>query len=212
MVGCIIVLILNGDLMLNLYEKYLSYVESTLLNKYFAQQKDYIFCKEGCDLCCKNGEYPFSDVEFKYLMLGFEFLDENTKNIIRAKIDDIKKQKETSTQKPFVHECPFLINKRCSVYAHRGLICRTHGLLFFITDENGKTKNKMPYCVNLGLNYSNVYDEKTKTISSELWEKSKIEAEPVAYNISLKALMKNEAAEYLGLEFKELRALIDWFE
>lgn len=198
--------------MLDLYEKYLKLVESKLLNKYFSQQKDYIFCKEGCDFCCKNGEYPFSDLEFKYLMLGFEFLDENTKSIIRSNVSNLKEQKKQSTQKPFVYECPFLINKRCSVYNHRGLICRTHGLLFFSIDDDGKVKNKMPYCVNLGLNYSNVYDKETKMISQELWDKSKIETEPVAHNISLKALMKNDAVQYLGLEFKELRALIDWFE
>lgn len=197
---------------LETYEIYLNLIESRLIDKYFTQQQAFIKCQEGCSYCCESGQYPYSVIELKYLLLGYNKLSQEEKDIIQRKIDKIKKDKEEFCGEVFMYECPFLINKRCCIYNHRGIICRTHGLLFFITDEEGKKRNKIPNCVHLGLNYSNIYDKETKTISAELWEKSGIEAEPVAYNISLKALMKNDITREFGLDFGELKSLIDWFE
>lgn len=194
--------------MIEKYERYLDLIGTKLLQKYFERQKEYIHCKAGCSICCENGQYPFSEVEFQYAMLGYNSLSENEKNIIQEKI---KKEKKKFVDEKSMYECPFLINKKCSIYKYRGIICRTHGLLFYITDENGESKNKIPNCVNYGLNYSNVYDDVTKTISSELWEKTGIETEPVAYNLSLKVLLNNDVTKELGLDFGEERALIDWF-
>lgn len=198
--------------MIEKYKKYLELVGQKLLKKYFEQQKEYIHCKEGCSHCCESGQYPFSDVEFQYAMLGYNELSENQKNIIQAKVKEIKEQQNSdSSDDDFMYECPFLINKTCSIYEHRGIICRTHGLMFFVTDKNGKSKNKIPNCVHLGLNYSNVYDETTKTISIEKWKTTTIETEPVAYNLGLKFLLNNVLTEELELKFGEEKALIDWF-
>ncbi|MFA7659044.1 MAG: YkgJ family cysteine cluster protein [Candidatus Gastranaerophilaceae bacterium] len=192
------------------YEKYLDKIGEHL-QKFFAQQKPYIFCKEGCSFCCEFGEYPFSEVEFQYAMKGYDTLSEKEKNIIQKKIEKIKKEKEKTATKEFMHECPFLIDKKCSIYKYRGIICRTHGLLFFTVDKNGESKNKVPKCVHLGLNYSSVYDEAKGIISSELWRKSGIKTEPVAYNIGRKTLLNNNIAKEFGLDFGEEKALIDWF-
>lgn len=198
--------------MIEKYETYLELIESRLLKKYFEQQKDYIFCKEGCSSCCESGQYPFSGLEYKYAMQAYEALDEQQKKIIQDKVKKIKKVRGNDELKDFMYECPFLIDKKCSIYNNRGIICRTHGLLFFLTDKDGNRSNKIPDCANYGLNYSNVYDDEKKTISQELWEKSGIETEPVAYNISLKTLLNNGATKELELEFGEEKALIDWFE
>lgn len=196
--------------MITRYEKYLESISETLL-KFFEQQKDYIHCKFGCSLCCETGQYPFSALEFQYAMIGYNALSEDEKSIIDAKIKETKAQKELSTNKVFMHECPFLIDKKCSIYKHRGIICRTHGLMFFYEDENGEEKNKCPDCISKGLNYSEVYDKEQKIISMELWEESGIETEPLAYNLSLKVLLNSSLAKQLELDFGESKALIDWF-
>lgn len=197
--------------MLETYVKYIEFIENTMLKRYFEDQKEYLHCKEGCSHCCETGEFPYSKLEFAYLMEGYKQLSKQEKQLIQAKIKKIKTDKENSSDKTFMHECPFLINKRCCVYNNRGFICRTHGLLFYIKDKEGNIKNKMPNCVHLGLNYSNIYDKEKKYLSAELLEKSGIKTEPVAYNIGLKALMEeNDTAKEIGLEFGEKKALIDW--
>lgn len=193
------------------YEKYLNLINKHLLQKFFEQQKDYINCKSGCSFCCEAGEYPFSEVEFQYAMLGYNSLSEEEKGIIQAKIEKVKKTKAEFNKKGFMYECPFLINKKCSIYNYRGIICRTHGLMYFIPDEDTPTKSKCPSCINIGLNYSNIYDKAKNVISVEMWEKTGIETEPVAYNIGLKYLLNNILTEELELEFGEVKALIDWF-
>lgn len=196
--------------MIGKYAKYLELIETHLLKKYFEHQKDYIKCKVGCSFCCESGQYPFTNIEVQYLMLGYHNLDDEQKIIVQEKIAEIKVQKDKYVGEEFMYECPFLINNKCCVYDYRGIICRTHGLMFFITDKNGKSRNKCPDCVNFGLNYSNVYDKPKKMISTELWEKSGIKAEPIAYNLSQDVLLNNDATKELGLDFGESKALIDW--
>lgn len=195
--------------MIKKYEKYLDAIEVQLLKKYFEQQKDYIHCKQGCSYCCEKGEYPFSELEFKYAMIGYNSLNEEKKSIIDSKAKKIKEEKTQSKEEVFMYECPFLIDKKCSIYNHRGLICRTHGLMFYIEDENGESKNKAPHCMEIGLNYSSVFDKEKKVISQEMWDKSGIKTEPVAYNLSKKALFKK--GEQFEINFGESKALIDWF-
>lgn len=193
--------------MIEKYKIYLNILNEKLA-KFFNSQKDYIFCKEGCSHCCKNSAFPYSKVEFDYLKQGFEAFDEINKQAVFRQVEELKNQKLNSNLgDDFVYDCPFLINEKCSVYEHRGIICRTFGLPYF-TDEG---KIKTPFCVNMGLNYSSVYDEKTKTFSSEMFEKTGFEQEPLSFNLSLKYLLNNEAVKYLELNFGENKALIDWF-
>ncbi len=192
------------------YKKYLDFLDNNILRKFFEQQKDYLCCKDGCSHCCEIGEYPYSLLEFKYLMSGYENLDDKTKNSIHEKIKKIIENKKANNVSTFLYECPFLINKRCCLYEHRGLVCRTHGLLFFVTDEENQTRNKIPSCVKIGLNYSKVYDSQKHMISQELWVKSGIIQEPLAYNISRDALMNSSIAKDLGLNFGDSKTLIDF--
>lgn len=198
--------------MIDEYVRYLNVLENTLLSKYFEEQRPYLHCKEGCSYCCEAGQYPFSELEFKYLMQGFDKLSAAQKSLILDKVLKIKEYQKNSTEKDFYYECPFLIDKICCVYNHRGLICRTHGLMFFVEDSEGKKSYKLPACIGKGLNYSSVFDQELKIISRDKWKEIGIEVEPNAYNLSLKALMNNEATEEVGLEFGESKALINWFE
>lgn len=192
------------------YEKYLEILDA-YLQKFFMQQKDYIFCKEGCSLCCENGSYPFSRLEFDYLMYGFSQLPEDIKIQIVDEIKQFKKEKEQSQEKKFFHKCPFLIDKKCSVYKYRALICRNYGLMYFYKNKAGEQRYHMPCCVSEGLNYSNVYDKKEGVLTTEKWKATGFEIEPVSYNVSLAFLMDNELTKHLNLEFGEQKHILDWF-
>lgn len=188
------------------YRIYLQYLEKKL-GEYFKEQSPYIFCKAGCSSCCEKGEYPFTEIEFAYLMIGVQTLDKETFNKIEQNMFEVKQQKQNCKEKKFLHACPFLVDKKCSLYDYRGIICRSHGLAFFSKDKH----ILVPACVDEGLNYSNVYDFDTKTISSEKYKKTGIKQEPLAHNVGVYYLTDNEITETLGLDFGEIKPMSDFF-
>lgn len=187
------------------YEEYLGFLNKKI-EKFFEQEKDFICCKEGCSLCCETGNYPFSKLEFDYIIKGSFALPKETIEIIDAKIKKLKAEKANSKEELFLHECPFLINKKCSLYDYRALICRTFGLIYY--DDTSKLK--LPSCVDNDLNYAKVYNKETKKISDELVKNSGLK-EPMAYNLSLKALKENQYTKD-NIDFGETKPLLDWFE
>lgn len=192
------------------YKIYLMYLNKKL-GEYFKEQAPYIFCKAGCSSCCEKGEYPFTEIEFAYLMLGIQNLDKKTLEIIEKNIELISIQKNNhddlkKTEK-FLYKCPFLIDKKCSLYEYRGIICRSHGLAFFNKGE----KVLVPACVDEGLNYSNVYDFENRTISSEKYKNTGIAQEPLAHNIGVNYLTKNEITQMIGLDFGEIKPMYEFF-
>lgn len=190
------------------YELYLAYLMPKL-EKFFQEQSPYICCKEGCSHCCEKGEYPFSELEFAYIMYGSKSLTPQIINELNNNISQIKQaQKNNTTNNKFLYKCPFLINKRCVVYNFRGLICRTHGLAFF--DKNNKLV--VPACVDKGLNYSNVYDFEKQNLSSKKCKELGIKQEPLAHNVGLHFILDNSITNQLKINFGESKSLIDWFE
>ncbi len=189
-------------------EDYLLYI--AYLNKklggFFEAQSPYIFCKRGCAKCCQNGEYPFSRLEYNFIMIGFSKLTEDVRKNILQKVKKIKKEKAEFGE-GYTYECPFLINNECSVYDFRGIICRGFGLLAI--NEGGLTK--IPFCAFEGLNYSNVVEPDTKIISTEKYKKLGDNVpEPLAYNVSYKFLTSKNIEENFKINFGERKALIDW--
>lgn len=199
------------DTELKIYKHYLETIDE-IIQRFFDQQKPFIFCKEGCSICCESGSYPFSKLEFDYLMAGLEQLPENIKKEILEKIEPIKQEKEKSGEVNFFHACPFLIDKKCSVYEHRGLICRSYGLISYYINENDEQKCKCPCCTSHGLNYANVYDQTEKKISAKMWKETGIEIEPVAHNVDVDFLLNNSYTQKLEIKFGEQKCLIDWFD
>ncbi len=190
------------------YELYLAYLMPKL-EKFFQEQSPYICCKEGCSHCCEKGEYPFSELEFAYIMYGSKSLTPQIINELNNNISQIKQaQKNNTTNNKFLYKCPFLINKRCVVYNFRGLICRTHGLAFF--DKNNKLV--VPACVDKGLNYSNVYDFEKQNLSSKKCKELGIKQEPLAHNVGLHFILDNSITNQLKINFGDSKSLIDWFE
>lgn len=192
----------------NQFEDYCSYIKliNNKINGYFASQKPYIHCKEGCSKCCRKGEYPCSELEYAFLLVGFSVLDLKTQGKIIQKAQMIKKEKQNFKGEIFNYECPFLINDRCSVYTYRPLVCRTFGLPYY--DEEKKVK--VPFCVYDGLNYSQVYDKERKVISVDMYNQTGFSQEPLAFNLSLKFLITKVGHDTMGLDFGEEKTLIDW--
>lgn len=174
------------------------------LERMFANQAEFIKCKEGCSFCCEHGEYPFSKLEFDYLLEGYKKLDSETKFKILENIARINEEQTKSNETPFMHDCPFLINKRCSVYENRGIICRTFGLLC----EHDDGRLTMPFCQEKGLNYSQVYDNEIGQITSEKVEQCK--TEPQAYRISRDNIQNLSIAKNLDIDWGESKTMIDY--
>jgi len=188
------------------YIVYLLYLERKL-SKYFQAQSPYIFCKKGCSKCCERGDYPFSQIEVEYLLMGFDKLPNDKKQVIIDKIQKIKQERLKHNEKENMYECPFLIDNECSVYENRGIICRAFGLISSRENAN----SKIPFCAFEGLNYSNVLDAENKIISEEKFLKLKTDIEPLAYNTSYKTLTGEKVEEVFKFKFGEIRSLIDWF-
>lgn len=158
---------------------YIAFLEKldAKLDFYFKKYSKHIYCKKGCSLCCEKGDYPLSDIELKYLMQGYINLDNDSKIQIQKNIKEMKKGEK----------CPFLIEKECSVYPYRPIICRVHGLAYLNNDNLAK----LPYCVNDKLNYSEVFNKKELLL------------EPIKENLDTQNLL-NE------FDYGEIKNLYDW--
>lgn len=191
--------------MLNKHHDFLEYLTGSL-NKYFASQAPYIKCRRGCAKCCSNGDYPFSELEVAFLKEGFKKADISVQNKIRENISNtIELKSKCQNKAEFRYVCPFLINNECAVYDHRGIICRTFGLIYI--KENAK--QQIPFCAYEGLNYSNILDKEKDMLSAEKMQELGIKSEPKAYNIHYDFLTSDETARIFGINFGKKTTLID---
>ena len=179
--------------MLKKYEKFIKEFDKKI-RKYFEVQSEHICCKEGCAGCCEIGDYPFSQLEMMYLMTGFKKLPIEKQKIVKQNMQNIKKNRFSEH---FFYQCPFLIDKKCSIYKYRGITCRTFGLAYLIDKKNKQVK--LPECSKEGLNFCKVYNGKEFSI------------EPIKENLDLPSVMKSKLAKNNKLEFGEIRSLVNWF-
>ena len=192
---------------LELYKKYLNTVQD-FLDKCFEDQKEYISCKKGCAHCCEKGAYPYSQLEFDYLILGFFKMDLKEQQKVIKRIQDLKEEyARIEDKEKFMYRCPFLNDEKvCTVYDYRGVICRVSGLLKYGKNE----EIVMPFCQSLGLNYSNVYNREEKMIDLNLIEKYGYKNRPKAYDLSFKTLMSKDLFKDVVIDFGEIKSLIEW--
>ena len=185
------------------YEYFITVVTEEIA-KMFEYQKEYICCQNGCSGCCEQGMYPFAKLEFDYLKQGYDALSPAIKEKVNVNIKVLKSEYKGEH---FMYKCPMLIDGSCAVYKHRGIICRTFGLI----TENSEGKLTVPYCAGEGLNYSKVYDVDKKQIFEEKVKELGYKVLPKAYNLSRKNLMNLSLANSLNLEFGESKMLLEWF-
>lgn len=157
------------------YQKFLNDLD-VRLKSYFEAFGTEIACKKGCSDCCEKGDYPLSDIELEYLMKGFMGLASSTKIEVQKNIKNMVKG----------GACPFLLNKQCSIYPYRPIVCRVHGLAYFYKDE----KVKLPHCVEDGKNFAKLYKE------------DGFYGNPIKLNLDTTNILK-------GL-YAEIRNLYDW--
>src|SRR5690554_398111 len=81
--------------------------------------KSHMMCTKGCDLCCMD--YSILPVEFSYI----------EKELISEGFKPVKPSTEAANE-----TCVFLKNHECSIYEHRPVICRTHGLPLLYTNDD----------------------------------------------------------------------------
>ena len=193
-------------------EKYCQFIRviTGRIEEHFQDQQEYIHCKEGCALCCKNGEYPCSEKEYEFIKIGFMSVPEETQKIIIEKIVKIQEDKKNFKGEKFIYECPFLINDRCSIYRFRMIICRTFGLAYYEHKENEKDTIKIPFCMNEGLNYSDVFDKDSNTLTSEKFKTMGYKKEPIAFNLGPEDLKTKFGKEIMNIDFGEEKTLLDW--
>ena len=91
-------------------------LSSELENQHAKQMQ----CKKGCDKCCIN--YNIFPIEFYSILSDFK---------------DNKLLPEISFN-PKENVCIFLNNSVCTIYHHRPIICRTHGLPLLFMNENSE--------------------------------------------------------------------------
>ena len=188
------------------YSKYLAFLQIKL-NKFFEAQSPYIACKKGCSMCCKNADFPYSEVEFNYLVQGSLTLYDDIQNKIEENIRKILQEKRNFKGESFKYNCPFLLQDECSLYLYRGIVCRAFGLI----EANDIGNSKIPFCHELGLNYSQVVDEEKMLISEEKYLSLNEPKMPLAYNIGYKILTSDKIEKEFGFKFGEKRPLIEWF-
>ena len=184
--------------MITRFREYLEFLDQKLA-KMFESQKPFIKCKEGCAYCCKEGEYPMTELEYINLMFYYNDLEDSVKDKINENIASLL---EKSREK--MYECPFLVDNRCTVYPARAVICRTFGLISY--DDKGK--KRMPFCIELGLNYAEVHDKEQNMIIGKPIDG----CEPAAFNITRKFLISPKFEKEFDIFFGDDKPLIEWLE
>ena len=80
--------------------------------------KKHIMCKNGCDMCCID--FSIFPIEYYYILNEIE--NEQVKPELEGK--------------PKGDICTFLKNHSCTIYNHRPIMCRTHGLPLIYANDN----------------------------------------------------------------------------
>ncbi len=189
------------------YLIYLSFVDKKITT-FFHRQQEYIKCKKGCGLCCKNAQFPYSQIEFAYLLEGYMALDEEIKDKVGRNIKKVSKQKSDFSGEKFLYDCPFLIDNVCCIYNYRGIICRSFGLMY--NSDDGHVK--VPFCAYQGYNYSMVMDKKQNKITQDMVDAFEHTEEPLGFNIGYKFLTNSAFEKGFNFDFGDKKALIDWLQ
>ena len=81
-----------------------------------------------------------------------------------------------------------------------------------MTFVKGDEKNlNIPFCAYEGLNYSGVIKDVHNAVSMHEIEKNELNPYVTAYNLDYSTLIKDKDAATFGVDFGEVKPLIEWF-
>ena len=80
--------------MIENYKKYLDIIQNKL-DSFFDRQKEYIFCKDGCSKCCQDAQFPYSEIEYEYLLEGYKKLPKETQEQIKQNAQNVQSKNKT---------------------------------------------------------------------------------------------------------------------
>lgn len=109
--------------------KALSQNATAYFDKLFAKHRQNMACGAGCSKCCEVEGLTVHESEAMVIWEWFNNLEQPTK----LELQNIWRAKQGNNEKA----CVFLVDKRCSVYDARPIICRTQGapLRFKVSDD-----------------------------------------------------------------------------
>jgi Fe-S-cluster containining protein len=87
------------------------------------QHARHLVCHDGCDKCCLN--FKVFPVEYFAILAGL--------GLSSSEVLPLPASPDTEEIEP----CVFLHDHSCSIYPHRPIICRTHGLPLLNMNESG---------------------------------------------------------------------------
>lgn len=104
----------------NLFSEYEKLAEKAdkVVERLEKLHRPHMECRLGCSYCCMD--YSIFPVEYY------------------AILNHVKKTEVRFNPSGSPEECVFLVNNACMIYAHRPVICRTHGLPLLYTNEDGE--------------------------------------------------------------------------
>ncbi|MBT8328679.1 MAG: hypothetical protein HKP52_05385 [Desulfofustis sp.] len=103
---------------------------------------------DGCpDNCCDSYFLHHTYIEWAFLWQGLSALPEDHRRVLvsRANAYELEAQKLIARGKRPKLMCPLNEDGRCSLYTHRLMVCRTHGVPASMTRPDGK-QLKFPGC------------------------------------------------------------------
>ncbi len=132
------------------------------------QENTKLGCKSGCGECCKKPTIEATILEF--LPLAFHLHKENLVDVFLDKIKNKNILDNTNNEVMNDGICvlfaPFLPNGKtgyCTIYEHRGLICRLFGFSA-TTDKNGQ--KLLATCRIIKENYKEDYEKAVESIKN----------------------------------------------
>ncbi len=108
---------------------------------YDSVARHYSFTCEGCaENCCTQRFFHYTWAEYFYLLEGMrnaeKFLAGQIIQRAREVVNAYGKEQDPLAPEPLM--CPVNFDGLCSLYAHRPMICRMHGLPHRVRDPGGR--------------------------------------------------------------------------
>ena len=125
--------------------------------QYAEAAKHYGFHCNGCeDNCCRTRFYHHTYLEYLYIHAGLNKLGHQRQRELQSRAAMVCRETEKADEKamPVRLMCPLNFDGRCTLYRHRPMICRLHGISHELR-KPGQNAIRGPGCRMFDLRCSN---------------------------------------------------------